>query len=238
MRIVIVLFSAIAMFATAVHAAGPEPKTEEQKTLYAIGLAISHNLTSFNLTPAELDMVKAGLSDGVLKHKPKVELQTYIPKVQELQQTRLAAIADKEKQAGKTFADKAAAGKGATKTASGLVITPIKAGTGATPAATDTVKVHYQGTLTDGTKFDSSVERGEPATFPLNQVIPCWTEGLQQMKVGGKAKLVCPSDVAYGDRGRPPKILPGATLVFEVELLDIVKQESAANPKQESAAKP
>jgi len=100
----------------------------------------------------------------------------------------------------------------------------LKPATGASPKATDTVKVHYQGTLTNGTIFDSSVQRGEPATFPLNQVIPCWTEGLQLMKVGGKGKLVCPSDIAYGDRGRPPKIPPGATLTFEVELLDIVKQ--------------
>ena len=92
------------------------------------------------------------------------------------------------------------------------------------PKATDTVKVHYHGTLTDGTVFDSSVKRGEPATFPLNQVIKCWTEAVQLIKVGGKSRLVCPSGIAYGDRGSPPVIKPGATLVFEVELLDIVKQ--------------
>jgi FKBP-type peptidyl-prolyl cis-trans isomerase FkpA/FKBP-type peptidyl-prolyl cis-trans isomerase FklB len=86
------------------------------------------------------------------------------------------------------------------------------------------VKVHYHGTLTDGTVFDSSVQRGQPATFPLSGVIKCWTEGVQEIKVGGKSKLVCPSDIAYGDRGSPPKIKPGATLVFEVELLEIVKQ--------------
>jgi FKBP-type peptidyl-prolyl cis-trans isomerase FkpA/FKBP-type peptidyl-prolyl cis-trans isomerase FklB len=85
------------------------------------------------------------------------------------------------------------------------------------------VKVHYHGTLSDGTVFDSSVKRGEPATFPLNGVIPCWTEGVQQMKVGGKSRLVCPSELAYGDRGAPPLIRPGATLVFEVELLEILK---------------
>jgi FKBP-type peptidyl-prolyl cis-trans isomerase FkpA/FKBP-type peptidyl-prolyl cis-trans isomerase FklB len=86
------------------------------------------------------------------------------------------------------------------------------------------VKVHYHGTLIDGTVFDSSVQRGQPATFPLNGVIPCWTEGVQRMKVGEKSRLVCPSQIAYGDRGAPPKIKPGATLVFEVELLEIVKE--------------
>src|SRR5438034_565931 len=128
-----------------------------------------------------------------------------------------------ERKAGQAFADKAAAEKGAVKTPSGAVVTTLKPGTGASPTATDKVKVHYHGTLTDGTVFDSSVQRGEPITFPLSGVIKCWTEGVQQMKVGGKSRLVCPADTAYGDRGAPPKIKPGATLVFEVELLEIVK---------------
>jgi FKBP-type peptidyl-prolyl cis-trans isomerase FkpA len=102
-----------------------------------------------------------------------------------------------------------------------MVYIPVAAGTGASPKATDTVNVHYHGTLRDGSVFDSSVDRGEPISFPLNGVIPCWTEGLQKMKVGGKAKLVCPSDIAYGDGGRPPQIPGGATLVFEVELLEV-----------------
>ncbi len=110
-----------------------------------------------------------------------------------------------------------------TKTASGIVITTLKEGTGASPKSSETVKVHYRGTLTDGKEFDSSYGRGQPATFPLNRVIPCWTEGVQTMKTGGKAKLVCPPNLAYGSRGVPGTIPPDSTLVFEVELLEIVK---------------
>lgn len=110
-----------------------------------------------------------------------------------------------------------------TKTASGLVITMLKDGSGASPRSTDTVKVHYRGTLQDGREFDSSYGRGQPATFPLNRVIPCWTEGVQLMKTGGKSKLVCPSKLAYGSQGVAGAIPPDATLIFEVELLEIVK---------------
>jgi len=109
-----------------------------------------------------------------------------------------------------------------TKTATGIVITTLKEGTGASPKSSDTVKVHYRGTLTNGKEFDSSYGRGQPATFPLNRVIPCWTEGVQTMKVGGKAKLLCPPALAYGKSGSGP-IPPDSTLIFEVELLEILK---------------
>jgi FKBP-type peptidyl-prolyl cis-trans isomerase FkpA len=102
-----------------------------------------------------------------------------------------------------------------------LELTHLTEGSGPSPSATDVVRVHYHGTFPDGQVFDSSVNRGEPASFPLNRVIPCWTQGLQQMKVGGKAKLVCPPGLAYGASGAPPTIPPNATLVFEVELLAI-----------------
>ena len=223
MRRTIACIIALASLGAAGAATGQEPKTEEQKTFYALGLAISQNLGSFNLSEAELELVKSGLTDGVLNRPRKVDLPTYAPKLQELQASRQAATAAVEKKLSQTYLEKAAAEKGATKTPSGVIVTTVKPGTGPSPAATDKVKVHYTGTLIDGSVFDSSVQRGQPATFPLNGVIKCWTEGLATMKVGGKAKLVCPAEVAYGDRGAPPKIKPGSTLVFEVELLEIVK---------------
>jgi FKBP-type peptidyl-prolyl cis-trans isomerase FkpA len=222
-KVVVWSLAVILAGASSAMAAGPELKSDDQKTMYAIGLAISRSLSGLNLSEAELELVKAGLTDGTLKKEPKVDLQAWGPKIQELQKTRLSALAAEEKKVGQAYLDKAAAQKGATKTASGLIITTIKAGNGATPKATDKVKVHYTGTLIDGTVFDSSVQRKEPAVLSLNGVIRCWGEGLQLMKVGGKSKLVCPPALAYGDQGAPPRIKPGATLVFEVELLEIVK---------------
>ncbi|MEK7701187.1 MAG: FKBP-type peptidyl-prolyl cis-trans isomerase [candidate division NC10 bacterium] len=221
-RSLLVFLAAVLAWAPA--AAGQELKTDEQKTLYALGLVISQNLAAFYLTAPDLDAVKAGMTDGVLKKEPKVDLQAWGPKLQTLQTARLAAAAAVEKKAGQAFLEKAAGEKGATKAASGLIITTLKAGTGASPKASDKVKVHYHGTFTDGTVFDSSVQRNEPTTIGLGGgVIKCWTEGVPLMKVGGKSRLVCPPDLAYGDQGRPPRIRPGATLVFEVELLEIVK---------------
>ncbi len=196
---------------------------DKDKTLYALGVAVSRSLGEFSLTEAELDIVRSGMTDGVLKRHLKVDMETYGPKIQPFAQARASAGAEKEKAAGAAFVAKAGAEAGAKKTASGAIVKILKEGTGASPTAANTVKVHYHGTLTDGTVFDSSVKRGEPATFPLGGVIKCWTEGVQMMKAGGKARLTCPSTVAYGDRGAPPTIKPGATLVFEVELLEIVK---------------
>jgi FKBP-type peptidyl-prolyl cis-trans isomerase FkpA len=116
---------------------------------------------------------------------------------------------------------KAATEPGAIKTPSGLIYKELSPGNGPSPKASDIVKVNYRGTLVNGTEFDSSYKRNEPAEFPLTNVIKCWTEGLQKMKVGEKARLVCPSDLAYGDAGRPPVIPGGATLIFEIELLGI-----------------
>jgi len=212
--------------ALAAPALAQELKTDEQKTLYALGLILSQNLASFNLGAADLDAVKAGITDGVLKKDPKVPLSEWGPRIQGLQASRVAVVAAAERKSGEAFLAKAAAEKGATKTASGLIITTLTAGTGPAPQMSDTVKVHYQGTLADGTVFDSSLQRGEPITLPLaGGIIKCWSEGVPLMKVGGKSRLVCPPDLAYGDQGRPPRIKPGATLVFEIEVLEIVKEK-------------
>ena len=199
--------------------------TEEQKTLYALGMAVGQNLGQLALSTEELETVKMGIIDSALGNEPKVTMQEYGPKIQAFAQGRMQLGAEREKAASAEFLEKHAAEEGATRTESGLVIKEITPGSGASPTTTDTVTVHYHGSLRDGKVFDSSVDRGEPATFSLGQVVRCWTEGLQLMKVGGKSRLTCPSDLAYGDQGRPG-IPPGATLVFEVELISIKSDES------------
>jgi FKBP-type peptidyl-prolyl cis-trans isomerase FkpA len=200
---------------------------DEQKTLYALGLIEARRLSQFDLNAADLEIVKRGLTDGVTGKKAEIELEQFGPKVGEMAQKRAGARADKEKAKAAAFLETAGAEAGAQKLPSGLIYKTITPGDGASPTATDVVKVHYHGTLTDGTVFDSSVQRKEPAEFPLNRVIPCWTEGVQKMKLHEKAKLVCPSSIAYGDRGSPPKIPGGAALIFEVELLEIKEKPAA-----------
>jgi FKBP-type peptidyl-prolyl cis-trans isomerase FkpA len=217
---------------TACAQAAPPPtmKTDDDKAMYSLGVILSRNVQSFEFTDAELEMVKQGFADGA-RDKSKLEqeaMEAFMPKLQTLQTDRVAAAGKREKEAGTAYLTKAAAMAGNTKTASGLIYKTTTAGTGAAPLPTDTVKVHYEGRFVDGKVFDSSIKRKEPATFPLNGVIPCWTEGVQLMKVGGKAQLVCPSDLAYGDQGRPPQMRGGATLIFDVELLEIVKADAAA----------
>lgn len=208
-------------------AAPPKLATDNDKTLYALGVLMSRNLEAFSLTQQEIELVKMGLEDGALGKPTQVDAEKMGDNVQNLYKSRMEALGQKDKDAGAAYLTKAAAESGATKTASGIVIKTLTAGTGASPAATDEVKVHYEGTLVNGKVFDSSIKRGEPATFPLNGVIPCWTEAVQTMKVGGKAQIVCPSDLAYGERGSPPTIRPNNTLIFQVELLDIVKPGAA-----------
>jgi FKBP-type peptidyl-prolyl cis-trans isomerase FkpA len=201
--------------------AAPLNPADTKKVLYALGMSLGKNLNSFSLTPAELAEVQKGLSDQVLNKPAAVKLEEWGPKIQELFKERQAARGKAELEKGEAYLTKMAKEKGAVKTPSGLIYIETAAGSGPSPAATDTVKVHYRGTLIEGKEFDSSYKRNEPIEFPLSGVIPCWTEGVQKMKVGGKARLICPSKIAYGERGAGADIPPNATLTFEVELIAI-----------------
>lgn len=206
---------------------GKEPKTEEEKTFYSIGTMFGSRLTQLSMSDAEIDSLAAGLRDAAKGDKQKVDPMAYQQKIQDMFKSRMEKQAVDVKKKGQEFLEKFVK-DGATKTASGMAYKHLKVGTGATPKETDIVKVHYHGTLTDGTVFDSSRERGKEVSFPLNRVIKGWTEGVQLMKVGGLTKFVIPSELAYGDAGAPPKIRGGETLVFEVELLGIEAAPAAA----------
>jgi FKBP-type peptidyl-prolyl cis-trans isomerase FkpA len=207
-----------------------EPKTDDQKALYTIGVMMSKQMEILSLKPEELEFIKRGITDSVTGKKLIVEPEAYQEKVAQFAQARIKAATEKQKETSKAYLESAAKEKGAQKTESGLIYTSIKEGTGQQPKDTDTVRVHYEGKLINGKVFDSSLKRGQPVEFPLNQVIKCWGEGVSKMKVGGKAKLVCPADLAYGEQGRPPIIPGGSALIFEVELLDIVNP-AAAKPE-------
>jgi FKBP-type peptidyl-prolyl cis-trans isomerase FkpA len=207
-------------------AAGPEDpvaglETDEQKMLYVLGMVLGSQLAEVELTDPELDAVFLGIADSAQGRESQVDIDEYGPRMNEYMQGRVSARANQEGLEAAAFLEQEAQMEGATRTDSGIIITEIEAGDGASPTAEEVVMVHYHGTLRDGSVFDSSVERGEPTTFNLGGVIPCWTEGLQTMAVGGKSRLVCPPDLAYGS-SPPPGIPPNAALVFEVELLDIV----------------
>ncbi|HLT23059.1 MAG TPA: FKBP-type peptidyl-prolyl cis-trans isomerase [Bacteriovoracaceae bacterium] len=200
--------------------------SEEDKTFYAMGYMLGGNLSRLSLTDKEIASLYKGIAAASKGEQAEVDMGVYQAKIQEVFKARMDAVAAKEKEAGTSFIENFVKNEGAVKTESGLAYKVIKEGTGATPTAEDTVEVHYHGTLTDGTVFDSSVERGKTISFPLNRVIKGWTEGLQLMKEGGKTKFVIPSDLAYGEAGAPPKIPGGATLIFEVELFKVNKAEA------------
>jgi FKBP-type peptidyl-prolyl cis-trans isomerase FkpA len=206
-------------------AADPELKTDDDKTFYALGLVLANQLGPFRMTANELELVKAGLTDGTLKKKPLVEVEAFGPKIKPLADARLTAGAGDEKKKGKAYLDTIAAKPGIKKTGTGLLMETITEGTGKSPVPNDKVKVNYKGTLIDGKVFDESAKHGGPYEVTVAgqpPIIKCWNEALEFMKVGGKAKIYCPSELAYGDRPNG-EIPAGATLVFEMELVEIVK---------------
>ncbi len=217
----------------------PEPgtevllETEDDKTLYAMGATMARNLDRLPLSESEKEALQAGFADALLGREPRIDTVRYGREVQGLIARRSAELAELERKAGDAFLAEAAAVEGAERSDSGVVRQVLRPGDGASPGPDDRVRVHYHGTLRDGTVFDSSVNRGQPAAFPLNRVVPCWTEALQKMKTGEKARITCPASTAYGDRGSPPLIKPGAALAFEVELLEILQE-----PKEQATGAP
>ena len=212
---------AILALAVAIPATAKKPETEDEKTLYFLGVLAGQSLTRFHLEPDEVEIVKQGLSDSLSGEAMELDRATYGEAAQALLRTRQAKIAAVEKEASAAFIQAEAAKEGVRTLPSGVLIEDLVAGTGEQPTVTDTVEVHYHGTLRDGTVFDSSVERGQTFKTPLGRVVRCWQEGVAAMRVGGKSRLICPSDLAYGDSGAPPSIPGGAALVFEVELIGI-----------------
>lgn len=198
-------------------------ESEQDKAIYLIGISFARQLGPLYLTPEEMEIVAKGLVDAAHDRAMDLDPQVYGPKIQMLQETRAKQALGIETEKSNAYLAAQRKEKGAKQTDSGLIITQLKEGSGKQPTPDSKVRVHYTGTLRDGTVFDSSVQRGQPAEFPLSGVIPCWSEGVGMMKVGGKAKLVCPADIAYGDKGAPPAIPPGAALTFNVELLDIIE---------------
>ena len=197
----------------------PLSKDDIKKVMYNVGYLEGGRVSVFTPSKEEIAEIMRGFQDG-LANKKGVNPQELMAKISQLAEQRQKERSVVEGKKSDEYLAKMEKEKGASKKPSGLIYFETKAGTGAQAKATDTVKVHYKGTLIDGTEFDSSYSRNQPADFPLNGVIPCWTEGVGLMKVGGKAKLICPSTIAYGPQGAPPKIPGGAALTFEVELLD------------------
>ncbi len=215
-------------------AATAAPMSDDEKAVYALGASLgdqaSQMLKPLKLTPAELEVVKKGLEASLAGQKSEHTLEKYAERLQASARANALLESAPNKEKGTAFRFAAEKEPGAVKTASGLVFQSLKPGSGRSPKATDVVRVNYRGTLVDGKEFDASAKHGGPAAFPLNGVIPCWTEGIQRMKVGERAKLVCPAEIAYGDQPQG-EIPPGSTLVFEVELL-------AVGPDGQNAAAP
>jgi len=215
------------------NAAEGSLKTSKEKLSYSIGLDLGGYLKTMG-DKVNLDVLKGGIDDGFTGAEPKLT-QEEITAVQEEfalamkadQEAQLAGMMEKNAADGKLFLEENKKKEGVNITESGLQYEVLKEGSGPKPSAEDTVKVDYVGTLIDGTEFDNSVKRGEPAVFPVNQVIPGWSEGVQLMDVGAKYRVVIPAELAYGETGAPPVIEPNSVLVFEIDLISIEKAEDS-----------
>ena len=203
---------------------------QERDSLYALGGWLARNLAGIQLEEKDMAPLAEGLSDALLGRPLRVDPVVVGERVQAFLNERRARMAAREKSAGESFVLAARNEPGAQRTLSGLVYLELVAGGGASPKLTDEVELHYRGVLRDGSSFEDSYARGKPGVFRVTGVIPCWMEALQRMKVGGRAKVTCTSDLAYGDRGLGGRVLPGAPLQFELELLEILPAGTTAKP--------
>ena len=237
MKTSLLIVAASVALASLAPAAQTELKDQKDKVSYSIGLDIGTTLKR-QLIDVNADLLNKGIQDGLSGNKAlltdeqmKETMATFQKDMMAKQAAAKKVTGEKNTAEGKKYMTENKAKEGVKTTASGLQYKVLKEGTGPSPKATDTVKVNYRGTTIDGTEFDSSYKRGEPASFPVNRVIKGWTEALQLMKVGSKYQLVIPADLAYGERGAGSDIGPNATLLFDVELLEIVRQALRPTPK-------
>lgn len=237
MKTSLLIVAASVTLASLAPAAETELKDQKDKVSYSIGLDIGTTLKR-QLIDVNAQLLNKGIQDGLSGAKGlltdeqmKETMAAFQKDMMAKQAAAKKVTAEKNAAEGKKYLADNKAKEGVKTTASGLQYKVIKEGTGPSPKATDTVKVNYRGTTIDGTEFDSSYKRGEPATFPVNRVIKGWTEALQLMKAGSKYQLVIPADLAYGERGAGSDIGPDATLLFEVELVGIVPEGTSPSPK-------
>jgi FKBP-type peptidyl-prolyl cis-trans isomerase FkpA/FKBP-type peptidyl-prolyl cis-trans isomerase FklB len=212
----------------------PAAQQSDDKTLYELGVFLSSGLDSYTLSESEFAQVMSGMADGYHHRASVAAAMAYDPQWQALHVARLKAMIAHEKSIGQAYLEHAARAAGAKTMPSGLVYVPLVEGSGANPTYLDQVKINFQGKLVDGTLFDSSQLRGEPSLLRLASVMPCLSEGLRLMRVGGRSRVVCSSTLAYGDRGSQPSVRPGATVDYEIELLEIVPP-AASKPRSEQA---
>lgn len=217
------LVAAIALVATGpAISADAETMTEDDKVFYYLGTALSANLLPLGLTDAELAMVQRGLRESLKGTAVELDADKYGQQLNAIAQERMSATAVREEASARDYIQKMASEPGAVTTETGIVILVLEEGSGGSPTPDSTVSAHYHGTLRDGTVFDSSVTRGQPFTSSLSRVIPCWREAIPTMKEGGKSRITCPAELAYGERGSGA-IPGGSALTFEVELIEVVE---------------
>jgi FKBP-type peptidyl-prolyl cis-trans isomerase FkpA len=215
----------------------PEEK-RDRDSLYALGSWLARNLAGIKMDEKDMAPLAEGLSDALLGKPLRVDPVEVGERVQVFLNARRAQTSAEERNLGAALLEAAKQEPGVERTVSGVYMLTLVEGSGPSPTLADQVKIHYRGTLRDGSVFDDSRARGQPGVFRVTGVVPCWMEPLQKMKVGGKAKVTCNADLAYGDRGLPGKVLPGAPLQFELELLEILPTAPAAPPAPAVPATP